>query len=63
MASEYVHERSSMTGQHSFAELLEILVIVASEDVGLFDHGDQSRLISLLTFVWASTLVLWDRCI
>jgi len=62
-ASEYVLERSSMTGRHSFAELLQILGAVASEDVGHFDHGVQSRLMSLLIFVWTSSLVLWDRCI
>jgi hypothetical protein len=62
-ASEYVLECSSMTGRHSFAELLQILGAVASEDVRYFDHGVQSRLMSLLIFVWTSTLVLWDRCI
>jgi len=65
-ASEYVLECASMTGQHSFAELLQILGAVASEDVCHFDHGstaDQSRLMSLLIFVWTSTLVHWDRCI
>ena len=62
-ASEYVFESSSMTGWHSFAELLQIRGAVASEDICHFDHGDQSRLMSLLIFVWTSTLVLWDRCI
>jgi hypothetical protein len=62
-ASEYVLERSSMTGRHSFAELLQILGAVASEDVGHFDHGVQSRLMSLLIFVWTSSLVAWDKCI
>jgi len=38
-ASEYVFERSSMTGRHSFAELLQILGAEASEDVCHFDHG------------------------
>ena len=38
-ALEYVLEGASMTGRHSFAELLYILVAVASEDVGHFDHG------------------------
>ena len=62
-ASEYVLKRSSMTGRHSFAELLQILVAVTSEDICHFDHGVQSRLMSLLIFVWTSSLVLWDRCI
>ena len=62
-ASEYVFECSSMTGQHSFAELLQVRGAVASEDVCHFNHGDQSRLMSLLIFVRTSTLVLWDRCI
>ncbi len=57
-ASEYVLECTSMTGRHSFAELLQILSAVASEDICYFDHGDQSRLMSLLIFVWTSTLVL-----
>ena len=38
-ASEYIFECSSMTGRHSFAELLQILGAVASEDVCHFDHG------------------------
>jgi len=38
-ASEYVLERTSMTGQHSFDELLQIIGTVASEDVCHFDHG------------------------
>jgi len=66
-ASEYVLERASMTGQHSFAELLQILGAVASEDVCHFDHGgstaDQSHLMSSLIFVWTSTMAAWDRCI
>lgn len=62
-ASEYVFESASMAGLHSFAELLQILSAVTSEDVGHFDHGVQSRLISLLIFVWTSTLAAWDRCI
>jgi len=51
-----------MTGQHSFAELLQILGAVASKDICHFDHGDQSRLMSLLIFVWTYTLLPWDRC-
>ena len=50
-ASEYILECSSMTGRHSFAELLQILCAVTSEDIGHFDHGVQSRLMSLLIFV------------
>ncbi len=38
-ASEYILERSSMTGRHSSAELLQILGSVASEDVCHFVHG------------------------
>ena len=57
-ASEYVLECTSMTGRHSLAELMQILSAVASEDICYFDHGDQSRLMSLLIFVWTSTLVL-----
>jgi hypothetical protein len=38
-ASEYVLERSSMTGWHLIGELAEILRAVASQDVGYFDHG------------------------
>ena len=62
-ASEYILECTSMTGRHSLAELLQIPSAVASEDVGHFDHGVQSRLMSLLIFVWTSTLAAWDRCI
>jgi len=66
-ASEYVLERASMTEQHLFAELLEVLRAVASEDVGYFDHGDcpadQSRLMTSLIFAWTSTMVPWVRCI
>jgi hypothetical protein len=57
-ASEYVFESASMTGRHSLAELLQILGAVTSEDICHFDHSDQSRLMSLLIFVWTSTLVL-----
>ncbi len=57
-ASEYVFESASMTWRHSFAELMQILSAVASEDIYYFDHGDQSRLMSLLIFVWTSSLVL-----
>ena len=65
--SEYVPERSSMTGWHSLAKLLQVLRAVASQDVGYFDHGgcpaDQScRMISLI-FFWTFTMVLWVRCI
>jgi hypothetical protein len=38
-ASEYILECSSMIGRHSFAELMQILGAVASEDVGHFDHS------------------------
>ena len=38
-ASEYILECSSMIGRHSFAELLQILGAVASEDVCHFNHG------------------------
>ena len=38
-ASEYILECSSMTGRHSFAELMQILSAVASEDICHFDHG------------------------
>jgi len=66
-ASEYVLECASMTGQHSFAELLQILGTVASEDVCQFDHGgstvNQSRLMNSLIFVWTATMAAWDRCI
>ena len=62
-ALEYVFERASMTGRHSFAELLQILGAAASEDLCHFDYGDQSRFMSWLIFVWTSTMVLWDRCI
>ena len=57
-ASEYVLECTSMTGRHSLAELLQIPGAVASEYICYFDHGVQSRLMSLLIFVWTSTLVL-----
>jgi hypothetical protein len=62
-AFEYVVERSSMTGWHSLAELLQILGAVTPEDVCNLNHGVQSRLMSLLIFVWTSTLAAWDRCI
>ena len=66
-ASEYVPERSSMTGWHSLAKLLQILRAVASEDICHFDHGDcpadqSCRMISLI-FFWTFTMVLWVRCI
>ena len=55
-ASDYVLECASMTGQHSFAELLQILGAVASEDLCHFDHGgstaNQSHLMSSLIFVY-----------
>ena len=59
--SEYVPERSSMTGWHSLAKLLQVLRAVASQDVGYFDHGgcpaDQScRMISLI-FFWTFAMV------
>ena len=65
--SEYVLERSSMTGWHSLAKLLQILRAVTSEDICHFDHGDcptdqSCRMISLI-FFWTFTMVLWVRCI
>jgi len=62
-ASEYVFESSSMAGQHFFAELLQIPGAVTPEYICYFDHGAQSRLMSLLIFIWTSTLAAWDRCI
>ena len=38
-ASEYVLECPSMIGRHSFAELLQILAAVVSQDVCHFYHG------------------------
>jgi hypothetical protein len=66
-ASEYVLERSAMTGWHLIAELMQVLRAVASQDVCYFDHGgcpaDQScRMISLI-FFWTSAIVPWVRCI
>jgi hypothetical protein len=60
-ASEYVLERSSMTGWHLIAELLEVLRAVTSQDVCHFDHGDCSadqscRMISLI-FFWTLAMV------
>jgi hypothetical protein len=66
-ASEYVLERSSMTGGHLIAELLEILGAVALQDICHFDHGgcptDQSCRIISLIFFWTSAIVPWVRCI
>jgi len=60
-ASEYVPERSSMTGWHLIAELLQVLRAVASQDVGYFDHGgcpaDQSCRMIWLIFFWTLAMV------
>ena len=38
-ASEYILECASMSGRHSFAELLQIPIAIVSENVCHFNHG------------------------
>jgi hypothetical protein len=66
-ASEYVLERTPMTGWHSLAKLLDVFRAVAPEDICHFDHGDcpedQSCRMIWLIFFWTSAIVPWVRCI